>query len=64
MDLKGNMKGRYKDGDFSCLGCGDQSHVLRCPAYSDSRQGLDLHKDTDLVEYFKKVMMLRMKKKL
>ena len=70
VDLKANMKGRYRDLDYSCLGCGDkatvedQSHVLRCPAYKDSRQGLDLNKDEDVVKYFKKVMILRMKKKL
>ena len=69
VDLKGNMKGRYKDGDYSCPGCGDQatvedqSHVLRCPAYRESRQGLDLEDDRDLVKYFRKVMLLRMKKK-
>ena len=69
VDLKANMKGRYRDGDYSCLGCGDkatvedQSHVLRCPAYGDSRQGLDMNKEEDVVKYFKKVMMLRMKKK-
>ena len=70
VDLKANMKGRYRDLDYSCLGCGDkatvedQSHVLRGPAYKDSRQGLDLNKDEDVVKYFKKVMILRMKKKL
>ena len=48
VELKANMKGSYKDGDYSCLGCGDkasvedQSHVIRCPAYSDIRQGLDM----------------------
>ena len=41
VELKANMKRSYKDGDFSCLGCGDkasvedQSHVIRYPAYSD-----------------------------
>ena len=69
VDLKGNMKGKYKNGDYSCLGCGDeatvedQSHILRCPAYRDSRQGLDLDDDKDVVKYFRRVMMLRMKKK-
>ena len=37
VDLKANMKGMYKDKDYSCMGCGDkasvedQSHVIRCP---------------------------------
>ena len=48
VELKANTKGRYKDGDYSCLGCGDkatienQSHVIRCPAYADIRNGLNL----------------------
>jgi hypothetical protein len=69
VELKANMKGSYKNGDFSCLGCGDmasvedQSHVIRCPAYSDIRQGLDMQEDKDLVKYFRKVMLVRMKAK-
>ena len=69
LQLKANMKGSYKDGDYSCLGCGDkasvedQSHVIRCPAYSDIRQGLDMEVDTDLVKYFRQVMLIRMKAK-
>ena len=69
VELKANMKGMYKNGDYSCLGCGDkdaiedQSHVIRCPAYADSRQGLNLEKDEDIVKYFRKVMVLRMKER-
>ena len=69
VELKANMKGSYKDGDFSCPGCGDkasvedQSHVLRCPAYSDIRQGLNMEEDKDVVQYFRQVMLVRMKKK-
>ena len=69
VELKANMKGSYRDGDYSCLGCGnkstveDQSHVIRCPAYSEIREGLDFEKNEDLVKYFRKVMMIRMKKK-
>ena len=69
VELKANMKGMYKDGDYSCLGCGDkasiedQSHVVRCPAYADSRIGLNLDRNEDLVKYFRQVMLLRMKSK-
>jgi hypothetical protein len=34
----------------------DQSHVIRCPAYSDIRQGLDMEEDKDVVQYFRRVM--------
>jgi hypothetical protein len=56
VELKANMKESYKDGDYSFLGCGDkasvedQSHVIRCPANSDIRQGLDMEKDKDIVQ--------------
>ena len=69
VELKGNMKGSYRDSDFSCLGCGDkstvedQSHVIRCPAYHELREGLDFEKDEDLVKYFREVMIIRMKMK-
>ena len=68
-ELKANTKGAHRDGDYSCLGCGDkstvedQSHVIRCPAYSEIREGLDFEKNGYLVKYFRKVMMIRMKKK-
>jgi hypothetical protein len=58
-----------KDGNFSCLGCGvkasveDQSHVIRCPAYSDIKQGLDMEEDKDMVKYFKQAMLVRKKAK-
>ena len=69
LELKGNMKGSYRDMDYSCLGCAnkatveDQSHVLRCPAYADIRKDLDLGSQEDIVKYFRKVMLLRMKQK-
>ena len=69
VELKTNTKGRYKDGDYSCLGCGDkaaienQSHVIRCPVYADIRNGLNFEKNEDLVKYFRQVMLIRMKAK-
>ena len=67
VECKGNMKGQFKDGDYTCPGCNvigsveDQSHILRCSAYEDYRQGLDLAKNEDLIKYFRKVMIKRMK---
>ena len=69
VELKANMKGRHKDGDYSCLGCEEkasienQSHVIRCPAYADIRNGLNLERNEDLVKYFRQVMLIRMKTK-
>ena len=69
VELKANIKGAHRDGDYSWLVCGDksmeedQSHGIRCPAYSEIREGLDFEKNGDLVKYFRKVMMIRMKKK-
>ena len=69
VECKGNMKGQYKDGDYTCPGCNvsgsveDQSHILRCSAYEEFRRGLDLEKKEDVIQYFRKVMMKRMKTK-
>ena len=38
-------------------------HVMSCQAYEQVRQGLDLDSDTELVQFFKKVMKIRMEKK-
>ena len=41
-----------------------QNHILWCPAYSDLRDGKDINNDTDIIEYFKKVMKIRDKLKI
>ena len=68
-ECKGNMKGRHKDENYSCPGCKDEdsvedhSNIVRCKAYSSLREGLKLGKSGEMVKYFRKVMLKRMKKK-
>ena len=63
--FKGNFKNRYKDSPTNCKGCDqevddiDQAHAILCPAYDDLREGMDLHCDRDLVEYFRRIMKRR-----
>ena len=53
---------------WTCEGCSNlgvigyrdtQQHILVCPAYTEFREGKDLSKDNDLVNYFKQVLKLR-----
>ena len=47
---------------WRCEDCGyvdSQSHIIHCPAYKELREGKSLESDTDLVEYFTKVLHLR-----
>ena len=37
----------------------DQAHAILCPAYDDLREGMDMHCDRDLVEYFRRIMKRR-----
>ena len=69
IDLKANFKNKptnKKDG-WKCEGCGTEietnCHVLVCKAYEQVRAGKDLKCDEDLVQFFKQVMKIRMKKK-
>ena len=70
-DIPGNFKNRYKvkgstiDG-LVCDQCQDgemftQSHCLTCPAWSDLREGLELTKISDLVSFFRKLLVERTK---
>ena len=38
-----------------------QSHILWCPSYSELREGKDISKDSDVIEYFQKVLKIREK---
>ena len=52
----------YKSNEWKCQECqvlDTQEHIVRCPVYASIRSGKDLHKDKDLVEYFRKVIDLR-----
>ena len=47
---------------WQCTGCGNvdtQSHILWCPAFSELREGKSLESDTDIVEYYTKVLRIR-----
>ena len=47
---------------WQCTGCGNvdtQSHIIWCPAYKDLREGKSLTSDSDLVEYYRKVLFIR-----
>ena len=42
------------------VGLDDQTHAMRCLAYADLREGLDMEKNAELVLFFRKVMESRM----
>ena len=50
----------FEENLWTCSGCSilrdTQDHVLKCPAYSDIRIGLNLEKDPDLVKYFQQII--------
>ena len=67
LDLKENMKGRYKS-NLECDACDSQesesqSHIMRCEGYKSLREGMDFSQDKDLVNYFSQVMKIRMAQK-
>ena len=54
----------FRSNDWKCHYCqvlDNQDHVVRCPVYANFRKGKDLHKDKDLVDYFRKVIDIRSK---
>ena len=54
----------FKSNNWKCQDCqvlDTQEHIVYCPVYSSIRTGKDLHKDKDLVEYFRKVINIRSK---
>ena len=36
-----------------------QDHILWCPSYAELREGKDINKDSDLIDYIKKVLKIR-----
>ena len=47
---------------WKCSECGNidtQSHILWCPFHAHLREGKSLESDSDLVEYMKKVFIVR-----
>ena len=69
-----NIKFNYKNEPaniaslWQCDSCQSsietQSHILWCPSYVDLREGKNINKDKDLIEYIKKVLKIRDKVKL
>ena len=71
--IKENFSRKYKDKPLSCPSCSDlspmsekpedtQSHILTsCQAFSGLRENLDTRKDKELVEFFRKVVEIRVK---
>ena len=61
--FRANYKNRYNGMSLNCPGCQEtydsQSHAMVCTAYEDLRDGLDMAKDLDLVQFFKRVMERR-----
>ena len=68
VDVKDNMRNRYRGTSTNCEACDmrvpeSQVHVMTCMGYEEQRDGKDLGKDTDLVAYFREVLLLREKRK-
>ena len=68
VDLKDNMRGRYKGYNTNCEACQEnvpesQTHVMVCSSYRDIRVGKDLSDNRDLVKYYREVLLRREKKK-
>ena len=68
VDLKANFKNKpafRKDG-WICEGCHKEvetnAHVMSCGTYKLIREGKDLKKDKDLLDFFREVLKLRMQK--
>ena len=66
LDLGGNYPNmaKYRKTMAKCQVCNlqereDQAHVARCEGYQDIREGADLGNETELVEYFSRVMKRR-----
>ena len=70
-DIPGNFKNRYRvkgseNEGLICDQCQEgeiftQSHCLTCPAWSDLRSGLELTNISDLVTFFRKLLVERAK---
>ena len=69
-DIKGNFTSKYKRlGGEEALLCQDcdcreiqtQSHCLVCPKWEEIRTGLELDKIEDVVKFFQKLMVERLK---
>ena len=70
LDVKFNYKNDKKFSSElwrcdSCQTCIEsQNHVLWCPAYRELREDKDISNNKDLIEYMKKVLLIRDKLKI
>ena len=68
IELNANFmnKQKFQKEGWKCEGCGKEvetsDHVMKCKAYEHVRDGKDLTRDEDLVQFFKEVMKMRMQK--
>ena len=68
-DIPGNFKNRYRvrgteNEGLVCDQCQEgeiftQSHCLTCPAWAELREGLELSRISDLVSFFRKLLVER-----
>ena len=65
LNFKFNYKSDYENISslWKCDSCltaiETQNHILWCPSYAELREGKDLKKDEDVIEYFQKVIKIR-----
>ena len=55
---------KNKETLWKCDGCGNidsRKHILWCPAFRDLRKGKSMDSDTDIIDYFRKVLKIREK---
>ena len=55
---------KYSSELWLCSSCQSgfiesQTHVLFCSAYTDLRAGKDLNNDSDIIDYIRKVLIVR-----
>ena len=60
-DIPCNFKNKYKKEGLICSYCTqgeemEQGHCIKCPAWSELRQGLDLTNIMDLVVFFRNLL--------
>ena len=70
-EIPGNFKNKYRvrgtlNEGLICLECQEQavmtqSHCITCPAWTEIRSGLDLSKISDMVVFFRKLLVERAK---
>ena len=70
LDVAGNYPGqrKYEGSKWRCQACNlevkeDQEHLTVCEGYEDLRGDADLGNETELVEFFSKVMGRRKENK-